>query len=115
MQINIRKGFMNMLKFLAETVKAGFGLAAISAAIFWSVHQGFLQANVFSAMTSEQTFKAFIWSSGIAGILLFVAILLSAATKSNGKSITADNGGVAIDNSGFFNIFKFFRNKSDDK
>jgi hypothetical protein len=106
---------MNMLKFLAGTVKAGFGLAAISAAIFWSVHQGFLQANVFSAMTSEQTFKAFIWSSGIAGLLLFVAILLSAVTKSNGKSITADNGGIAIDNSGFFNIFKFFKNKSDDK
>lgn len=104
-----------MLKFLSGTVKAGFGLAAISAAVFWSVHQGFIQANAFSAMTPEQTFKAFIWSSGIAGVLLLVAILLSSATKSNGKSITADNGGIAIDNSGFLNFFKFFRNKSDDK
>ena len=53
-----------MLKFLSGTVKAGFGLAAIAAAVFWSVHQGFIQANAFSAMTPEQTFKAFIWSSG---------------------------------------------------
>lgn len=104
-----------MLSFLSGTVKAGFGLAAISAAIFLSVHQGFLQANVFSTMTPEQTFIAFIWSSGLAGVLLLVAILLSTVTKSNGKSITADNGGIAIDNSGLLNVFKFLRNKPDDK
>lgn len=104
-----------MIKFLTGTVKAGFSLAAIAAAIFWSVHEGFLQANVFSQMTPEQTFTAFIWSSGIAGVLLLVAIVLSFATKSSGKTITADNGGIAIDNSGFLNFFKFFKKNSDDK
>lgn len=104
-----------MLGFLSFAVKAGFGLAAISAAIFLSVHQGFFKANVFSVMTPEQTFKAFIWSSGLAAILLFFSILLSAATKSNAKTITADNGGIAIDNSGLLNFFKIFRNKPDNK
>lgn len=104
-----------MLNFLAGTVRAGFGLAAIAAAIFWSVHQGFLQANIFSAMTPEQTYKSFIWSIVIAGALLFFAIFLSAAVKSNGKSISADNNSIAIDNSGFRNYFKFFRKKPDDK
>jgi hypothetical protein len=104
-----------MLKFLTGTVKAGFGLAAIAAAVFWSVHEGFIQANIFTEMSQEQTFKAFIWSTGIAGFLLFVAILLSSAAKSNGKTITADNGGIAIDNSGFLNFIKFFKKNSDEK
>lgn len=103
-----------MLNFLSGTVKAGFGLASISAALFWTVHEGFIKAEVFSAMTPEQTFLAFIWSSGIAGVLLLFSILLSAA-KVNGKSISADNGGIAIDNSGFFNVFKLFKKKSDGK
>ncbi|MFQ1876031.1 hypothetical protein [Aeromonas veronii] len=106
---------LNMLNFLAGTAKAGFGLASITAAVFWSVQQGFIKANIFSTMTQDQTYKAFIWSSGIAGVLLFVAMLLSAVTKSNGKSIIAETGGIAIDNSGFLNFFKLFRNKSDDK
>ena len=104
-----------MINFLAGAVKAGFGLAAIAAAIFWSVHEGFLKANIFSQMTPEHTFAAFIWSSGIAGILLFVAIILSFTTKSSGKTISADNSGVAIDNSGFLNIFKFLKKNSDNK
>ncbi len=104
-----------MLKFLAGTVKAGFGLAAISAAVFWSVHEGFVKAKIFNKMTPEQTFDAFIWSSSLAGGLLFIAIVLSSATKSNGKTITADNGGIAIDNSGFLNFIKFFRKKTDEK
>lgn len=103
-----------MINFLSGTVKAGFGLAAIAAAIFWSVHQGYLQANIFSQMNSDQTFRAFIWSSGIAGGLLFFAILISSFTKTSGKTITADNGGIAIDNSGLLNFFKFFRKKSDN-
>lgn len=98
-----------MLNFLSTAVKAGFGLAAISAAIFWTVHQGFIQANIFSQMTAEQTFSAFIWSSSIAGGMLLVAILLSAGSNSKGKSITADNRGIAIDNSGFLNFIKIFK------
>lgn len=106
---------MGMLSFLSGAAKAGFGLAAISAAIFWSLHQEFIQANIFSKLTPEQTLKAFMWSSGIAGILLLVAIVLSAGSKSNGKTITAENGGVAIDNAGFLNYFSFFKDKPDDK
>lgn len=104
-----------MLKFLTGTAKAGFGLASIAAAIFWSVHQGFLQAKVFSKMTPEQTYNSFIWCSGIAGILLLVAIFLSAGKAESGKKITADNGGTAIDNSGFLNSFRFSKDKPEDK
>jgi hypothetical protein len=104
-----------MINFLAGTVRAGFGLAAISAAMCWSVHEGFLQANVFSRMNPEQTFIAFLWSTGIAGILLLVAIILSSTTTSSGKTINADNGGIAIDNSGLLNFFRFFKKNSDDK
>ena len=90
-------------------------MAAISAAIFWSVHEGFVQASVFAQMTPEQTYNAFIWSIGVAGIALILAIVLSAGNKSTGKTITADNGGYAIDNSGFFNKFKLFGRKGKKK
>ena len=48
-----------MINFLEGAVKAGFGLAAIAAAIFWSVHEGFFQENIFSQMNPEQTLTAF--------------------------------------------------------
>ncbi|EOD9425629.1 hypothetical protein ACJ5M7_001959 [Vibrio harveyi] len=104
-----------MLQFLTSAIKAGFTLAAITAAVFWSLHQGFIQANVFSQMTPDQTYNAFIWSSGIAGFLFLVAILLSAGQKNSGKTISADNGGTAIDNSGFLNRFNFLDRKSKDE
>ncbi|WP_042150202.1 MULTISPECIES: hypothetical protein [unclassified Pseudoalteromonas] len=104
-----------MLNFLSSAVKAGFGLAAISAAIFWSVHEGFVQASIFAQMTPEQTYNAFIWSIGVAGLALILAIVLSAGNKSVGKTITADNGGYAIDNSGFLNKFKLFDRKGEKK
>ncbi|TOE68988.1 hypothetical protein CGJ37_23705 [Vibrio parahaemolyticus] len=109
------KGNINeMLQFLTSAAKAGFSLAAIAAAVFWSLHEGFIQANVFSQMTSDQTYNAFIWSSGIAGLLFLVAILLSSGSN-GGKTISADNGGTAIDNSGFLNRFKFLDRKSKDE
>ncbi|MFS1863152.1 hypothetical protein BCU54_018915 [Vibrio lentus] len=104
-----------MLQFLTSTAKAGFTLAAIAAAVFWSLHEGFIQAKIFSQMTSDQTYNAFIWSSSIAGFLLFVAILLSTGSKNSGKTISADNGGTAIDNSGFLTRFKFLERKSKDE
>ncbi len=106
-----------MIKFLTTALQAGFGLAAIAAAVFWSVHKEFIQSNIFEKMTSEQVFLAFLWSSGISGVLLLFAILLSSSSKvSQAKTITADNEGTAVDNSGFMNRFsirKSQKNKED--
>lgn len=106
-----------MIKFLTAALQAGFGLAAIGAAVFWSVHKEFIQSNIFEKMTPEQAFLAFLWASGISGVLLLFAILLSSSSKaSQGKTITADNEGTAVDNSGFmnrFNIRKREKNKGD--
>lgn len=104
-----------MIDFLKVAVKAGFGLAAIAAMIFLSIHEGFIQANIFSQMSPEQTLKAFKWSSGIAGLLLLVAIFLSYSSKSTGKTITSDNGGVSVDNSGFLNTFRIFKKNKGNK
>jgi len=104
-----------MIDFLKVAVKAGFGLAAIAAATFWSIHEGFIQANLFSQMSAEQTLAAFKWSSGIAGLLLLVTIFLSFSSKSTGKTITSDNGGISVDNSGFLNKFNIFKKNKGDK
>lgn len=104
-----------MLKFLSLSFKAGFGLTAITAAILWAVHEGFLKAKVFSVMTPEQTFNAFIWSTGLSAALLFFSLILSAVTNQSAKSIKAETGGIAIDNSGCLNFFKFLKDKSDNK
>lgn len=104
-----------MIDFLKVAIKAGFGLAAIAAAIFWSIHEGFIQADLFSQMSSDQTLVAFKWSTGIAGLLLLVSILLSFSSKPTGKTITADNGGVAVDNSGFLNKFNLFKKNKGDR
>lgn len=103
-----------MLNFLTTTSKAGFTLASITAALFWSLHNNFIEAKLFSQMTPEQTYNAFIWSSGIAGFLLLIAILLSTGSNNSGKTISADNGATAIDNSGFLNRFNFLNRKSKD-
>ena len=101
-----------MIKFLITALKAGFGLAAIAAAVFWSIHKEFIQSNIFEKMTTEQAFLAFLWSSGISGVLLLFAIILSSPSKaSQGKTITADNGGTAVDNSGFMNRFSIRKSK----
>jgi len=103
-----------MIKFLTMALKAGFGLAAIAAAVFWSVHREFIQSNTFDKMTSEQVFLAFLWSSGISGVLLLFTILLSSSSKaSQGETITADNGGTAVDNSGFMNRFSIQKNQKN--
>lgn len=104
-----------MIDFLKVAVKAGFGLAAIAAATFWSIYEGFIQANLFSQMSAEQTLAAFKWSSGIAGLLLLVAIFLSFSSKPTGKTITSDNGGVSVDNSGILNKFNLFKKNKGGK
>jgi hypothetical protein len=104
-----------MIKFLTLAFKAGFGLAAIAAAVFWSIHKEFIQSNMFEQMTSEQIFMAFLWSTGISGVLLFFTILLSFSSKpSHSKSITASYGGFATDNSGILNRFSFRKKKKGE-
>jgi len=104
-----------MIKFLSGTVKAGFGLVSITAALLWSHMKGFINAKIFTTMTQEQTYSAFIFTVASSIVLLIVAILITSQEKKQGKTISSDNGGISVDNSGFLNRFQIFRKPNKKK
>jgi len=90
-----------MLSFFTITSRLGAVCASIGAALFWSVHKGWLEVGVFSKMTSEQTFQAFIWSISGAFILAIIGFVVYVLEKRKPeKYITASDHSIAIDNSG---------------
>jgi hypothetical protein len=96
----MREGVI-VLKFLSRAMSFGAVLAAIPAALFYSVHKAFIQADIFSQLTSEQIYSIFLWSTGVIAVCLALGMFFSMIGKSStGKTITADNGGIAIDASG---------------
>ena len=90
-----------MLSFFTATSKLGAVFASIGAALFWFVYNGWLELEVFSKMTPEQTFQAFIWSISCAFILAIIGFFVHVLEKRKPeKNITASDHSIAIDNSG---------------
>ena len=90
-----------MLNFFSTTSKLGAVCASIGAILFWSVHKGWLELALFSKMTPEHTFQAFIWSTSLAFILGLTGFAVHLLEKrKTEKSITASDNSIAIDNSG---------------
>ena len=90
-----------MLKFFMFTSKLGaVGLSAC-ATLMLSLHKGWLEAKIFSTLSPEQTFSAFIWTLSLSAVLVFVSIIGHfISNRKPEKSITANNSSYAFDNSG---------------
>jgi len=89
------------------TSKLGAVLVSIAAALFWFVYKGWFELGIFSQMTPEQTFQAFVWSSLLATTLVIVSIIGHVSSKkASPKSISASDNSIAVDNSGSNNSIK---------
>lgn len=89
-----------MLNFLKLTLKAGCVLPSIAAALLYSINQQWMTISVFSTLTSEQTYDAYLYSLGIAFACFVLLILTYSNSKNSSKTITASGNGNAIDSSG---------------
>jgi len=90
-----------MLNVLKIAFQAGCGLAALGAGLFYFLYKEWFQLDIFSTLTPEQTYNAFIYSltvSLIALIILIVAHLVK-DNKSTAK-VSADHNSIAVDSSG---------------
>jgi ABC-type Fe3+ transport system permease subunit len=91
---------IKMLNFLKLTLKAGCVLPSIAAALLYSINQQWMTISVFSTLTSEQTYNAYIYSLGIAFACFVLLIIVYSSSKNSSKTITASGNGNAIDSSG---------------
>jgi len=84
------------------TAKLGAVFASLCAALFLFVYKGWFEARIFSTMSPDQTFSAFIWTTSVAAILVFISLIGHFMTqpKRAEKVIMATGGGIAFDNSG---------------
>ncbi|MFB2681582.1 hypothetical protein [Shewanella mangrovisoli] len=89
-----------MLNFLKLTLKAGCVLPSIAAALLYSINKQWVTISIFSTLTSEQTYNAYIYSLGIAFACFILLIIVYSSGKNASKIITASGNGNAIDSSG---------------
>lgn len=89
-----------MLNFLKITLKAGCVLPSIAAALLYSINKQWMTISIFTTLTSEQTYNAYIYSLGIAFACFILLIIVYSSTKNASKIITASGNGNAIDSSG---------------
>ena len=89
-----------MLSFLKAALKVGCVLPSIAAALLYSINQQWLTINIFSTLTSEQTFDAFIFSLSIAFASFVLLIFTHISSKGRSKTISATNNSTVIDSSG---------------
>ncbi|PKG55240.1 hypothetical protein [Shewanella sp. GutDb-MelDb] len=90
-----------MLNLLSTSLKAGFGLTAIATALFYSMHQEWFSLGIFSDLTAQQTYNAFLYSLA-ATFVAFVLLLIVHVSSKNSPSRTtrATGNSVAVDSSG---------------
>lgn len=86
-------------------LKLGAGLAGVSAFVFASIYNQWLQLKVFSSLTSEQTFYALLVSLLLLFIFSITLLLLHYKEKKPaGNSASATDNGIAIVNPGNGNV-----------
>jgi hypothetical protein len=90
-----------MLNVIKLAFQAGCGLAALGASLFFFAYKEWFKLDVFSTLTPEQTYKAFIYSLTFSLIALVVLVLahLVKGGKSSAK-VCADHNSIAVDSSG---------------
>ncbi|WP_283189583.1 hypothetical protein [Pseudomonas sp. PMCC200344] len=90
-----------MLDFLKASLKTGGGLAVVAAALFYSMHVEWLKIGMFSAMTPDQTYKAFLYSLGATVVIALMLMLIHASSNKKASiSISARDNANAVNNSG---------------
>lgn len=90
-----------MFSFLKMALKAGFGLAAIGAALFFSIHKEWMKLDVFSQLTPEQTYNFFIYNSiAVFCSFVFLLIIHAASNRREGRTVSASHDSVAVSSSG---------------
>jgi len=90
-----------MLNVLKLAFQAGCGLAALGTGLFYFLYKEWFQLSIFSTLTPDQTYNAFIYSlitSLVAFTILVVAHLVN-GKKAKGK-VSAENNSIAVDSSG---------------
>jgi len=97
-----------MLVFLKIAFKYGAGLAGLSSVVFLFVNKQWVESGLFTAITAEQTFYAFIISLGIT-FLLAISFLICYYKDKNEKQktsviINAENNSNSINNTGNGNV-----------
>ncbi|WP_281649024.1 hypothetical protein [Parendozoicomonas sp. Alg238-R29] len=94
-----------MIEILKTASKAGFSLAALGTALIYFVHIEWIKIEIFSTLTSDQTYKALIFSITITFIaFLFLVFAQVQSRKSGSVTVTAKDHGTAINNTGNGNI-----------
>lgn len=90
-----------MLNILKLAFQAGCGLAALGAGLFYFLYKEWFQLGIFSTLTPEQTYKAFIYSLAFSLVTLVVLVIahIAQGNKSRAK-VSADHNSIAVDSSG---------------
>ncbi|CAI1026373.1 hypothetical protein [Serratia quinivorans] len=97
-----------MLSFWKIAFKYGAGLAVISAVVFLCFNKQWVESGLFTSMTTDQTFYAFIISLGIAFVLAISFLICYYKDRKEKQKtnviINAENNSNAINNSGNGNV-----------
>lgn len=104
-----------MIEFLSKTIKSGAVLAAISAAIFYSLYSEILHVSILESLSQDQLFSFLIISLVIFGVLMLVGLILSSKKTppptSPKKHLESHNNSITVDNSGLCNSLNIFKKK----
>lgn len=90
-----------MLSLLKIVLSAGLGLAGLGALTLYGVMESWLKLDVFSKMTSEQTYNAFIACLiAMFGSLLVLVIVHLRSSPNPSVSAVSHSSGHAINTTG---------------